>query len=213
MNEINIMQKMDHPYIISFKEYFHDEEENLYWIVMEYLPWKTLSSFFKETKEGLSKKNVKAIISQLLQILCYLSNKNICHRDITAKNILISPNLDEIKLIDFGVSKIMHQMQDYLFSPVGKSKYRAPEFSQYGSYNIQYDIWQTGLIFLSMLQNQRISTKKALKFLEDDRLKFAIDGLEKELLLGMLNPDPTKRISCLQAKTHPWFLEQETIFF
>jgi len=48
---------------------------------------------------------MKVIIKQLLKCVKYMHSRGVTHRDIKLDNILINPNMNKIKLVDFGVSK------------------------------------------------------------------------------------------------------------
>ena len=65
-----------------------------------------LSKFMANNKP-FSESSVAYIMKQVFQILVYLKTKSIVHRDIKENNILINPQNLQIKLIDFGVSKLL----------------------------------------------------------------------------------------------------------
>lgn len=207
MNEIHIMQEIRHPNIVSLHKYYQDEDQDVFWLVMDYYPWETLNSFVKDLKEKLLITNIKTIMTQLIDVLCYLHQKKLCHRDFTMDNILICPQNFAIKLIDFGVAKYLVNFEDFLFSPVGRIKFRAPELHDYGSYNLQYDIWQCGLIFAELVMQKKFCSKKLPQQLEEEKLEEYISFLGKDLLLKMLTKEPTERCDCFQAKFHKWFFE------
>lgn len=209
MNEINIMEQIEHPNIISYKEHVYDEERHTFWIIMDYFPGQTLLFFLKESSL-LPCQKIKNIMKQILETLIYLSQKSICHRDLTLENIMICPYSYKIKVIDFGVSKqIINDCG--LYSPVGKQNYRAPEFFDGGCYNLSYDMWQIGLIFLQMIIRENVSTKKALKIMKEKKLNVEhfIGEQGQNLLLKILEKDPNLRIDCSNALQHSWFDQRE----
>ena len=66
---------------------------------------------------------------QLVEVLFYLEQKNIVHRDIKLENIIINPENLHIKIIDFGFGKVF---QHTLFPSkmdliCGTLEYMAPE--------------------------------------------------------------------------------------
>jgi len=76
---------------------------------MEYCQFGDLSVYIKQKREKRQHFSEEEIIKILLQIcsaLEYIHDKNIIHRDLKAKNIFLSSNL-EVKLGDFGISKIL----------------------------------------------------------------------------------------------------------
>ena len=85
-----------------------------------------LRTFAKERREEISENDIANIMKQIFQVLTYLKAKNIVHRDIKEDNILINPQNLHIKLIDFGVAKIL-QDHEPLSSLTGTPRYIAPE--------------------------------------------------------------------------------------
>ena len=59
-------------------------------------------------RRQLKEDVAKSIFKQMINGLAYCHSKNILHRDIKLDNILLSAT-GEIKICDFGVSKIVHR--------------------------------------------------------------------------------------------------------
>jgi len=64
--------------------------------------------------------NIKEILYQVLQALCYLHEKGIVHRDLKPSNILIT-HRDTYKIGDFGTSVFCNSNE-----PIGTLDYAAP---------------------------------------------------------------------------------------
>ena len=86
-----------------------------------------------------------------------MHEKNVWHRDVTPGNLLLTKD-DEIKFIDFGISKLAEKEQAKHTKNVVTRNYRAPEiFFGDNKYNGEaLDIWSAGCIFAEMLTGQII---------------------------------------------------------
>jgi serine/threonine protein kinase len=63
---------------------------------------------------------------KLLRAVSHCHASGVVHRDIKPENIMIGVN-DEIKLIDFGLSKAQHGSKRNLTTMCGTPYYMAPE--------------------------------------------------------------------------------------
>eukprot|EP01098_Paradermamoeba_levis_P007440 TRINITY_DN3076_c0_g1_i1.p1 TRINITY_DN3076_c0_g1~~TRINITY_DN3076_c0_g1_i1.p1 ORF type:complete len:293 (-),score=101.01 TRINITY_DN3076_c0_g1_i1:30-803(-) len=100
-SEANIMKTISHPFTISLKYSFQDEQ-NLYF-VMDYISGGEL--FFHLRKEGVFREDrVRFYASQLVLALHHLHHHNIIYRDLKPENILLDKK-GNIRLTDFGLSK------------------------------------------------------------------------------------------------------------
>ena len=86
-----------HPNLIEF--YDAGEINETCFLLMEFLPWKTLAQRIK-TIDG---SNIPGIISKIADAAEYLETRNFVHRDIKPANIMISDDCRGVKLLDLGV--------------------------------------------------------------------------------------------------------------
>ncbi|KAI8003965.1 Mitogen-activated protein kinase kinase 9 [Camellia lanceoleosa] len=78
--------------------------------LMEYMDSGTLDTLFK-TKGTFFEPSLASIATQVLSELNYLHSHKIIHRDIKPSNLLLNHKM-EVKIADFGVSKIMCRTLD-----------------------------------------------------------------------------------------------------
>ena len=100
-NEVAILKQLDHPHIVRAIETF--ENRNQIFIVMELCSGGDLYSRDPYTEEEAAR-----IVCSILSAIAYMHSRNILHRDLKFENVLFvnqSPKA-EIKLIDFGLSKV-----------------------------------------------------------------------------------------------------------
>lgn len=91
-----------------------------------------------------------------MQVMQQLEKINIVHRDIKAENILINEAKDELKLIDFGFSRIFEEGK-MMKTACGSPNYSAPEILAKQSYDpIKADIWSAGIVLYLMLCGKKL---------------------------------------------------------
>ena len=74
MNEVSIMRQLDHPNIVDLFEVYTTPKKT--WLIMELCRGGDLYS------RELDEAGTAVVMEQILQALCYLHERGICHRDI-----------------------------------------------------------------------------------------------------------------------------------
>lgn len=150
--EVDILKVIDHENCIKLLDVFYTSEEggvdnksqNL---VFEFHP-TTLYRFIHD--KPCTPKSAKMMFYQLCLAINHIHEKNICHRDVTPSNILLSAKGDAI-LTDFGSAKIL-DAQHISMSYVCSRYYRAPELLLgCSNYSTKVDIWSAGCVLAEML--------------------------------------------------------------
>jgi len=123
-----------------------------------------------------TEKDAAKLMKQILEAVNYLHHHGICHRDLKPENILISSMGDnfQLKLIDFGLSKVLKTLNGLMKDKVGTVYYMAPEVLQ-GKYNIKCDVWSCGVILFIMLCGSPPFYAKDEKSLKEKIIKFEYD--------------------------------------
>ena len=101
-NEVMILKSISHNNVILY--YGEISMPGIYGFVMEYCSKGDLHTRI-QTEGTLSEQEIKVFLKQMLQTLAYLHARQIVHRDIKTKNILISNGF--YKLCDFGNSVLL----------------------------------------------------------------------------------------------------------
>lgn len=97
---------ISHPNIVSIYDVGMETvgDEDVYYIVMEYIDGKTLKELIKE--EGmLSQNQALNYLIQIAEALKIAHNKNIIHRDIKSQNIMVTRD-NRVKVTDFGIARM-----------------------------------------------------------------------------------------------------------
>ncbi|KAF2429570.1 Pkinase-domain-containing protein [Tothia fuscella] len=158
--EIDTMQHLDHPNIVSYLGC--ERKEYSISIFLEYIPGGSIGSCLR--KHGkFEEAIVSSLTRQTLAGLAYLHNEGILHRDLKADNILL--DLDGTsKISDFGISKKTDNIygNDITNSMQGSVFWMAPEVirSQGQGYSAKVDIWSLGCVVLEMFAGRRPWSKE-----------------------------------------------------
>ena len=150
--EMDILQRTDSPYVVRCHGFFEKPSGEIA-ILMEYMDLGTLDTLLK--KNGtFSEVQLATVARQVLSGLSYLHAHKIIHRDIKPSNLVVNRNM-EVKIADFGVSKIMCRKLDACNSYVGTCAYMSPERFDPDRYGGNYngyagDIWSLGLTLFEL---------------------------------------------------------------
>ena len=174
---------------------------------MEYICGDLLNFIRKRSK--LSESCAKIIFKQIIEGLRYIHANKIVHRDIKLDNILIDLS-NTVKICDFGVSRKLSP-GDIMHENCGTPAYIAPEIFQNKGYEgYQCDIWSAGVTLYYMLggvqpfkANNFTELKKVIKIGKYPKIE-SLSLEAQDLIDGMLQTDPKKRLTISHILNHPW---------
>ncbi|XP_044263167.1 focal adhesion kinase 1 isoform X6 [Tribolium madens] len=149
LEEAYIMQKFDHQHIIKLIGVC---SESPVWIVMELAKLGELRAYLQNNKDDLDLATLLLYAFQLSTALSYLESKKFVHRDIAARNVLVSSHTS-VKLGDFGLSRSMNDDQSYYKASKGKLpiKWMSPESINFRRFTIASDVWMFGVCMWEIL--------------------------------------------------------------
>ncbi|XP_039481226.1 focal adhesion kinase 1 isoform X2 [Drosophila santomea] len=147
--EAYIMQKFDHPHIIRLIGICSVMP---IWIVMELAKLGELRAYLKTNSERLSHGTLLKYCYQLSTALSYLESKKFVHRDIAARNVLVSSPTC-VKLADFGLSRWVSDQSYYHSTPTVALpiKWMSPESINFRRFTTASDVWMFGVCIWEIL--------------------------------------------------------------
>ncbi|XP_076440427.1 focal adhesion kinase 1-like isoform X3 [Babylonia areolata] len=149
LEEAYIMQQFDHPHIVKLIGIC--SENRPVWIVMELAKHGEMRAYLQNNKPRLDLVMLIMYAYQLSTALSYLESKKFVHRDIAARNVLVSSH-DAVKLGDFGLSRWVEE-QSYYKASKGKLpiKWMAPESINFRRFTTASDVWMFGVCIWEIL--------------------------------------------------------------
>eukprot|EP00928_Gymnodinium_smaydae_P022724 TRINITY_DN18991_c0_g1_i1.p1 TRINITY_DN18991_c0_g1~~TRINITY_DN18991_c0_g1_i1.p1 ORF type:complete len:420 (-),score=65.51 TRINITY_DN18991_c0_g1_i1:25-1284(-) len=154
---MQILYGLRHPRIVSLLDVI--EETDHLFLVMEMVRGGELFDYIV-SRGTLGEPGARNIFLQITEALKYVHSKDIVYRDLKPENILIvESERDEtkiqIKLSDFGHSKLINDGYSTALTRVGTPQYWAPEVSDHrlaaGGYTQSVDLWSLGVVLYVML--------------------------------------------------------------
>ena len=207
LREARLASAIDHPNVCAIYEVGEEDEEA--YIVMQYIPGKSLD---KVIAEGPA--NVQLVLSSGMQIADGLQaahSLGIFHRDLKPANVMLTDG-GLIKILDFGLARQLKREKleepNGNFDPSlpgqppqiapgatytargGTIAYMAPEQFVTGQSSVQSDIFALGLILYEMVSGrhpfhrpdaQELQSIRAIQFAAPPSLREIVPDIPREL--------------------------------
>lgn len=187
------LAKEENKHIVHYiDDGFH---ENLPFLVLEKLGHKHMKDLCKG--KPLDQELAIHYTKILLETLSYLHSRNILHRDINPKNLIVDQERD-IMLIDFGAAKdgFNQISQSDAMTLIGTPSYSAPEqFFESELQTLASDLYSVGAVMFFMLtgEDPHMDYRKGRLAAMPKEINQNIDERISEIMLRAMNFDPAKR--------------------
>ena len=145
LREPRLLAALDHPNIVSITT--AEKEDQLFFIVMEYVEGKTLDDLIVE-KAPLETATVVNYTKQIANAVDHAHQQGVIHRDLRPPNMLISGS-DVLKVTDFGTSRFL-EIAAHGTTVIGSPPYMAPEQFA-GKAVFASDLYSLGITMYQML--------------------------------------------------------------
>ncbi|KAG2720619.1 hypothetical protein I3760_02G044400 [Carya illinoinensis] len=211
--EVKILKALSgHKHLVKF----HDacEDANNVYIVMELCEGGELLDRILSRGGRYAEEDAKFIVVQILSVVAFCHLQGVVHRDLKPENFLFTSRSEDadMKLIDFGLSDFIRP-DVRLNDIVGSAYYVAPEVL-HRSYSLEGDIWSIGVITYILLCGSRPFWARTESGIFRAVLRTdpnfedipwpSVSAEAKDFVKRLLNKDYRKRMTAVQALTHPW---------
>lgn len=225
-NEMQSLQKLSCPFVVSFVESFLYEQE--LWLVLELCDGGSLQEIIelmKSKDENFTEVEIRAIIVYCLLGLEHLHDRRSIHRDIKSGNILLTSD-GKAKLGDFGIVAHLSDKTMKRRTVIGSPYYMAPEIIQESSYDEKVDIWSIGITIIELCEGRpphsNLSPMRAIFAISKNEApilhntnrkakgKLEWSAVMIDFVSKCLVKDSIARSSVDDLLSHPWIARQVT---
>jgi serine/threonine-protein kinase len=149
LREVRAAGKLRHPNIVDI--YDTGEFDGRPFIVMEYVPGKTLASLIGN-RTPLSLGDRLRLMEQLCDGLACAHRAGIVHRDIKPANLIVDET-GALKILDFGIARLSETGP--VSRIIGTINYMSPEQWAGGELDRRSDIFSAGAVCYELLTHQQ----------------------------------------------------------
>eukprot|EP01006_Ploeotia_vitrea_P052406 TRINITY_DN67679_c2_g1_i1.p1 TRINITY_DN67679_c2_g1~~TRINITY_DN67679_c2_g1_i1.p1 ORF type:complete len:483 (-),score=54.70 TRINITY_DN67679_c2_g1_i1:114-1562(-) len=207
--EKNILQTIDHPFIVTLR-YAFQTDDKLY-LILDFLPGGELF-FHLQNMNKFSEVQAKQYAAEIVLALEHLHSVDIVYRDLKPENCVLDAE-GFVVLTDFGLAKqSIAQQPTYTFC--GTPEYLAPEILKGKGHAKAVDWWSLGVLLYEMLFGlppfYSENVNEMYEFILKKRLDFPpnTDTATRDLLSRLLERDENKRLKDgKEVRAHPFFVD------
>lgn len=224
--EVSILFSLNHPRIVSLYDVCEVPDSSMpekLHLVMELVHGGEL--FDKIVERGAFRESVaRYVFLQITEGLMYIHSKDIVYRDLKPENILVDEKSSrqdflEVKLSDFGHSKLINDGYSTALTRVGTPQYWAPEVSDPAraalGYDQTVDLWSLGVVLYVMVIGAypfdgtggvpiEEQIRGANVHFRQNALGLEISEHAKTLIRALVQVEPVNRLPLERCISHPW---------
>ena len=198
-NEIVILQHLNHPNIVKFKEV--KKSKKYFYIIYEYYNGenlhKALEKYMQKFLKPFPEEIIQHFMKQIISAIKYIHEKDIIHNELKPENILLNYDNEEDKE-NFNLMKANIKLIDFGF---------ALKINNSENETKMNDIFSIGKICYEMLIGKSAiyseDMNQLLQKIEDGSYTIPIMSREVvSFINGMLHKDPKKRLTAEQLSRH-----------
>ena len=198
--EARIGAGLQHPNVVTvYDAVIHDEDR---WLVMEYLPSRSLSAILDEDGP-LAPEEVARVGAQVANALAAMHARGMLHRDIKPGNVLVAED-GTAKLTDLGIARWAEETRTDT-GLIGTPGYVAPEVADGGASTAAADLFSLGATLFAAVEGSSPWGDRDTPFRQLRRAAaFELEparraGALKPVLDALLRQQPKERPSAADA--------------
>jgi tetratricopeptide (TPR) repeat protein len=147
LREAKSAARLNHPNIVTIYDF--GEADGKYFMTLEFVSGKNLKQFF--AGRDLNYDEILDIVREVCGGLAYAHDSAVIHRDIKPSNIMISDMDQKVKLLDFGLAKILEDVSQTASGVLGTPWYMSPEQVLGAAVDQRSDLYSLGVTLFEIL--------------------------------------------------------------
>jgi len=149
--ERRILASLVHPNIAQLYDAGLSASSGLF-LVIEYVDGMPVDDYVRERALGVRART--RLMLTLAEALAFAHARLVVHRDLKPSNVFVTGD-GQLKLLDFGIAKILESAEDMTAeSRPMTPRYASPEQLLNEPISVASDIYQFGLLFLSLFERR-----------------------------------------------------------
>jgi serine/threonine-protein kinase len=198
--EARLLERLQNPFIP--RVYAHFKDEGRYYLAMDLINGEDLEEIVR--REGaLPEAQVLGWANQICDVLAYLHDSGLIYRDMKPGNVMLEHATGNIKLIDFGIAKVLQPTKRG--TQIGTPGYAPPEQYQ-GIATRESDIFALGATLHHLLTDRDPTNHAPFTFPPARSLNPLVSQRMSDALVRALQMKPEDRFSSvpeLRAALNP----------
>lgn len=159
LDEAGMLQRLRHPHVVQFYGVY--KEDGNVFMVMEYLRKGDLLNYLRDRKPRVA--NLVSLTLSCASGCAYIASQGVLHRDIAARNVLVTEQDSEIivKISDVGLARSI-KSSEYVSTKSNSTPVRwsAPESLKDRIYTFKSDVWSLGVLIWEIFSHGKTPYKE-----------------------------------------------------
>ncbi|SDG06790.1 Serine/threonine protein kinase [Lentzea fradiae] len=201
LREARIASQLRDPAVVTVYDLISEDDQTF--IVMELISAPTLDDLV-ERSGPLTPRAAAVLAGQLLAALEAAHSSGVVHRDVKPGNVMV-PAKGTAKLTDFGIAQSLDAPRlTATGTLIGSPAYMSPDRLAGGDASPAWDLWALGATLFYAVEGraafERSTTSATIIAVMNERPLPQVTGPLGELITGLMEPDPARRMDAHRAQ-------------